>query len=32
VPILMLVIAPIAIVIAICYALTKLNSDFPSSS
>src|SRR6266436_2853674 len=27
VPILMLVIAPIAIVIAICYALTKLNSD-----
>ena len=26
-PILMLVIAPIAIVIAICYALTKLNSD-----
>jgi lipopolysaccharide export system permease protein len=27
VPILMLVIAPIAIVIAICYALTKLNGD-----
>jgi lipopolysaccharide export system permease protein len=27
VPILMLVIAPIAIVIAVCYALTKLNSD-----
>src|SRR5215469_15755359 len=27
VPILMQVIAPIAIVIAICYALTKLNSD-----
>jgi lipopolysaccharide export system permease protein len=27
VPILMLVIAPIAIVIAVCYALTKLNGD-----
>src|SRR5262249_37350020 len=27
VPILMLVIAPIAIVVAVCYALTKLNSD-----
>jgi lipopolysaccharide export system permease protein len=27
VPILMLVIAPIAIMIAVCYALTKLNSD-----
>ena len=28
VPILMLVIAPIAIMIAVCYALTKLNGDF----